>query len=1075
MIVADRTLEAARKARAAGGVRMNRRAQQVLASAAARPAREREKRSTKNASLDEWVARKKAENKAAEAKPNPLGGAFGFVLNNPIARGVLKPLQYLDKPRAAVVSIAKEVGDAVDGDDDTEFSIWDLGEQIDRNIGAGELAFSNTGNKWLDRATGFAGDVIGDPLTYVGLGAARFAGAPGRLAASSGLQAAGATEEAVQTAGRLGVSALGKHERSLLGLDAPGIYFGGKLIPGTELAGASIGTGLNKARAAIGETRLGNAVRRTTMRPKALEEAITKLATGEGELTAREAAAMWGRKHAEEAGKGAFHATYQKRAQDIVSKVRGQHARRELTAKLWARDRTGLAGEVARWQDEVAEAARARGVSLGQLEEFNTHRPTTKYGESIFGRGDTDVVVADKAAATGAQKARIIQPNSTVRVLGHDVRIGDDVSPAALNKAFREQVPSIHGDVFEENIVKIMDHYVDSLGRSVGRVAGVERLLKGGSAALPEDRAVTAQKFVDEEGMQQGVQLAQKVLGGSQANFQEGVTLARATGEDALLRISDAAFAAGAPLSDDVWAALNPRSTARETVDSLSFAADELKSAVATLDPAAPETGVLRALADTYEQQVAALGPKADAAFNAEAFLKDAKAGKFNEEIAYIVRDGFERIGKELLGDADGVYVREALAQALRNVEEGFETGRFWTIVDKYTQFFKAYATMTPGFHTRNGISATFMNFTDGVWAENQLQGIKWWMKYLGSGQDDAKFLASIPQKDRSLAERALAAVYGSGGGAGQYSSDELALSAFGRATNNPMTRFSRKIGGAVEGAARMGMAIDTIIKGGSVEEAISRISRVHFDYSEISKFDRTMKRIIPFWTFMSRNLPLQIQQMYLKPRTYLHYQSLVRNLGEGTDYEGDMVPLSWQQGEAFKLGDGTYLQPDLPHIRVFDEMSKFGDPSRFLEQLNPAFRAPLETLVMDKKLYGDRPFQGYEALDGELSPLGPVLAALGQTEQAGPQGQYRVADDKLTYIIRELLPFLGQAQRTLNLDDSEYYGDRIDQSRLNYLGIPLKFLTEGQQQREASRRRRAAGRGDEREAARRLRTFSPE
>jgi hypothetical protein len=86
------------------------------------------------------------------------------------------------------------------------------------------------------------------------------------------------------------------------------------------------------------------------------------------------------------------------------------------------------------------------------------------------------------------------------------------------------------------------------------------------------------------------------------------------------------------------------------------------------------------------------------------------------------------------------------------------------------------------------------------------------------------------------------------------------------------------------------------------------------------------------------------------------------------------------------------------------------------------------------------------------------------------------VADEKLVYAIRELFPFLGQAQRTLNLDEDEYYDDRQMQSVLNWAGIPLKELTEGQTDRERNRRNRQGK--DDRERARErrdaLRRFNP-
>ena len=60
----------------------------------------------------------------------------------------------------------------------------------------------------------------------------------------------------------------------------------------------------------------------------------------------------------------------------------------------------------------------------------------------------------------------------------------------------------------------------------------------------------------------------------------------------------------------------------------------------------------------------------------------------------------------------------------------------------------------------------------------------------------------------------------------------------------------------------------------------MARIAKFHFDYTEMSDLDRMARRFIPFWTFMSRNLPLQMEQMFTNPRMYLQYQNLKRNYG---------------------------------------------------------------------------------------------------------------------------------------------------------------------------------------------------
>ena len=99
---------------------------------------------------------------------------------------------------------------------------------------------------------------------------------------------------------------------------------------------------------------------------------------------------------------------------------------------------------------------------------------------------------------------------------------------------------------------------------------------------------------------------------------------------------------------------------------------------------------------------------------------------------------------------------------------------------------------------------------------------------------------------------------------------------------DNALTRWNQRLGSRVEGSARLAMALNTTrSRGGTVEDAMRRVTKFHFDYTEMSDLDHMARRLIPFWTFMSRNLPLQLEQMLINPRMYLQYQSLGAQLRE--------------------------------------------------------------------------------------------------------------------------------------------------------------------------------------------------
>src|SRR4030095_5905598 len=95
-------------------------------------------------------------------------------------------------------------------------------------------------------------------------------------------------------------------------------------------------------------------------------------------------------------------------------------------------------------------------------------------------------------------------------------------------------------------------------------------------------------------------------------------------------------------------------------------------------------------------------------------------------------------------------------------------------------------------------------------------------------------------------------------------------------------------------------LALHSFNKGESEWQALARVKMIHFDYSEANRFDAKMRLMIPFWTFMSRNLPLQVQQMVLNPKMYQEWRNLRRNLGAGIGPQ--------PEPEYFRDAQGVYI-----------------------------------------------------------------------------------------------------------------------------------------------------------------------
>ena len=355
------------------------------------------------------------------------------------------------------------------------------------------------------------------------------------------------------------------------------------------------------------------------------------------------------------------------------------------------------------------------------------------------------------------------------------------------------------------------------------------------------------------------------------------------------------------------------------------------------------------------------------------------------------IADGWQAVAEDMFTGPDALVIATSLQQAMDNIRRTIREPGFWKVIEKYTAFFSTYATARPGFHVRNAMSGTFMNMVDGVRIREMRRAPGVWRDFV---RNPEAFFARTGV-DAENQKKAIMAVFGSGAG-GAFSERGLteAVSTGGKAykllMNNFITKMNRKAGAYVEGPMRLAMAMDSIAKGMSVDAALDRITKFHFDYTQLSEMDVIARRMIPFWTFMSRNLPLQIESMWLRPRTYLQYQSVVRNFGEEMN---PLTPDYWASQGAFTLdqnadeGEPWYLAPDLPHLRVAEPLTALagGDLGKaVLSDINPLFLAPVEALAAGKKFYTGAPISSdprapQGAGEAMLAPLLQLLGSGGR------------------------------------------------------------------------------------------------
>lgn len=322
--------------------------------------------------------------------------------------------------------------------------------------------------------------------------------------------------------------------------------------------------------------------------------------------------------------------------------------------------------------------------------------------------------------------------------------------------------------------------------------------------------------------------------------------------------------------------------------------------------------------------------------------------------IADMITEGWKRLGAKF----DDIQVSPEFYELWKNAKY-FEDPAFVrqmaNLVGGYTKFHKAYATLTPGFHVRNLIGNVFQYVLAGGQIEHYRRASEIffaWNEAYSKGVSWKKFLRTLTPEEQVFATKARTATLGSGGGI--YSDLFQSLVPGNKSYDWALTRASRNLGQKSDNMSRFILGYDSAVQGMSVDMTIARIKRFYFDYEDLSKLDRAMRQFVPFWIWTSRNLPLQLQNMWLNPKPYQIYNSVVRNLRDKETEQEQPLPIWLQQINAFRIpGLPLYAAPDLGFTRVQQQLEQLAMPKKFGSNLNPLLRVPIEQ-TLGQNLFND-------------------------------------------------------------------------------------------------------------------------
>jgi hypothetical protein len=144
-------------------------------------------------------------------------------------------------------------------------------------------------------------------------------------------------------------------------------------------------------------------------------------------------------------------------------------------------------------------------------------------------------------------------------------------------------------------------------------------------------------------------------------------------------------------------------------------------------------------------------------------------------------------------------------------------------------------------------------------------------------------------------------------------------------ATSNVFLRAGFKVGQTLEDNARIALFLDQVKKGKSYDQAGKHVQKYMFDYGDVSPFERsTLKRIMPFYTWSRKNIPLQLEALVRHPDKINKLNLGINNIqqaygvqppdpSEVPDYITAAGPVYVGQSESGEIAQAITLENLLP------------------------------------------------------------------------------------------------------------------------------------------------------------------
>jgi hypothetical protein len=277
------------------------------------------------------------------------------------------------------------------------------------------------------------------------------------------------------------------------------------------------------------------------------------------------------------------------------------------------------------------------------------------------------------------------------------------------------------------------------------------------------------------------------------------------------------------------------------------------------------------------------------------------------------------------------------------------------------------------------------------------------------------------------------------------------------------------------EDFGRMALFIDQLTKHGKGAKSLddvmkaadksAEVVRKHlFDYNDLTRQEKLFfRRVIPFYTFMRKNIPLQMELLATKPGRVAVMPKSLRAIQEATGLDladksfpglSNLAPQWLRESAAVRLAEGpmgaggTYMTPPFPFVEA---AQMFQHPTELLEKISPLIKAPTELITKRRLSSGGAPIQEGN-IEYLLNQLPQTRALLGRGQQQSLMNRlrtinpllYDVGNPELKSELRRLQAPMKTATAERNKLLERLYGIPADQIKSRDFTRPYQFNLRG-------------------------------